>query len=333
MVMSRFRLLAAASTLLLLTGGCDTSFNPSVAFKPSMVVYCVLTTESDTQFVRIYPTYLPPDNDPAKNPAEISVTDAVVKVTGTNPLYDARICDFQLLDRKRADQSRYKSDIAAYYCFPFRPIRGATYRLTAVSPTYGTATAVTTVPGPASITPLNAIVLSDPLLHSRDDFGLTGTLAPKAKAFLGRIYVDYLFTLDDRNYFPRRFEVPLGRQVISCYWALFNETFPSPAPKESSEGKVSYSGQAYLNKLSFIYDREGASIRFTQAVFYLVQFDQPLWDYYAVANKFQDRFSVRIDEPDYTNIANGTGVFGSATVDSLSYPLPSVILHRPPGCY
>ena len=330
--MSRFVSLIGACILLVFTGGCDASFNPSAAFKPTMVVYSVLRTDSDTQYVRIYPTYLPPANDPAKNPSEISVTDAVVKVAGTNPLYDARIFDFQRIDLKRPDQSRYQSDITAYYCFPFTPIRGATYRLTAVSPTYGTATAVTTVPGRGSVTPVNSYVLNDPL-YSREDFGLSATLAPQAKAFLGRIYVEYLFTLDDRTFFPRRFEVPLGREVISCFWGTVNESFPRPATKQNSQEQIPYNRMVYLHKVSNVYDREGAAIRFTQAVFYVIQFDESLWDYYKLANKFQDTYSVRIDEPDYTNIANGAGVFGSASVDSLILPLKQVISHLLPGCY
>jgi hypothetical protein len=332
MVMSRFFLQAAACILLLLYGSCDESFDPSAAFKPRMVVYSVLRSDSDTQYVRIYSSYLPPGNDPAENPSEIPVTDAAVNITGTNPLYDARILDFQRIDVKRLDQSRYTNDITAYYCYPFRPIKGATYRLTAVSPTYGTSTAVTTVPGRGTLTAINASVLADPA-SSREDFGLSMTLSPQAKAFLGRVYVDYLFTLDDRNYFPRRFEVPLGREVISCFWRTVNETFPRPAPKQNSQEQIPYNHIVYLHKVSNVYDREGAAIRFTQAVFYVIQFDEPLWDYYAVANRFQDTYSVRIDEPDYTNIANGDGVFGSATVDSLVFPLPQVISHIPPGCY
>ncbi|MEK6571100.1 MAG: hypothetical protein AABZ61_07005 [Bacteroidota bacterium] len=66
-------------------------------------------------------------------------------------------------------------------------------------------------------------------------------------------------------------------------------------------------------------------MRFVQAVFYLIQFDEPLWNYHNVANNLGERYSVRTDEPDYTNIKGGFGVFGSATIDSTVWPLPEKI--------
>jgi hypothetical protein len=140
-----------------------------------MVVYSILTTNSDTQYVRIYSTYNPPDNDPMRNADEISVQDAQVSITQE----EGPTFSFQPMTIPRAGESRYL---------------------------------------------------------------------------------------------------------------------------------------------------------FTQALFYVVQFDVALWNYYSVANMFRDKLSVRTDEPDYTNINNGTGVFGSTTVDSLVWPIPHFIPHPPPGC-
>jgi hypothetical protein len=293
-----------------------------------MVVYCVLTTDCDTQYVRVYSTYNPPNNDPTKNPDEVSVRDAQINIVEEG----GTTFSFQQMAIPRLDTSRYLSGIDAYYAYPFRPKRGNTYTLTVSSASLGTVTAKTTVPGRGSVEPVNSFVLSNPRTSSVD-FGLSARLAPEAKGFLGRICVDYLFTLDDRTYTPKRFEIPLGRQVISCFWGLFKETYPRPTRKHIAQEQVPYSRMVYLNKLSYIYDREGAGIRFKHAVFYIIQFDAPLWNYYGLANGFQDRFSVRTDEPDYTNIPNGAGVFGSTTVDSLVWPLPEIIGHLDPGCY
>jgi hypothetical protein len=149
----------------------------------------------------------------------------------------------------RVDTSRYTSAIDACYAYPFHPGRGKTYALTVSSASMGTMTARTTVPGQASAEPVNSFVLSSPVTN-RDDFGLSARLAPEAKGFLGRIYIDYLFTLDDRTYTPRRFEIPLGRRVISCFWGLFEESDPRPTRKQIPREVVAYSRDAYLNKLS-----------------------------------------------------------------------------------
>jgi hypothetical protein len=65
-----------------------------------------------------------------------------------------------------------------------------------------------------------------------------------------------------------------------------------------------------------------SSIRFKQDVFLLIQFDEPLYNYYFVANGFKDRSSIRLDEPNYTNLSGGVGIFGSLAVDSIAVPLP-----------
>ena len=72
--------LSAIAIALACLMSCDTSFNPTAPFQPRMVVYSILMTNTDTQYVRIYSTYNPPDYDPTQNPDEISVNDAQVSV-------------------------------------------------------------------------------------------------------------------------------------------------------------------------------------------------------------------------------------------------------------
>jgi hypothetical protein len=308
-----------------------------------MVVYSVLTTESDTQYVRIYSTYNPPDNDPSENKDETSVQDAQVTIRQEG----GGTFTFQPMTIPRP-ASRYPSDIVIYYSYPFRAQSGKMYTLTVSSATMGSVTAKTTVPGQGTITPVNPAALADSV-HATFDFGVKAALSPEAKGFLARIYVDYLSPRVDGTYEPKRFEIPLRRDTINAYRNLYEETFPrprrrstpsvAPVPVGQNEYKpeesVSYSTHTFCHKVDYLYDREGC-VHFTQTVFYLIQFDAPLWNYYGVANMFQDRFSVRIDAPDYTNMKNGIGVFGSMTVDSTFWPLPKIIpYHVPPyaaGC-
>ncbi|HEX9829358.1 MAG TPA: DUF4249 family protein, partial [Bacteroidota bacterium] len=83
--------------------GCDDTINPSAAFIPRMAVYSVLTTQSDTQFVRVYASYNPDDNNPENNPDELSVTDATVTITDGSTTYTFRDTTIA-----RPDTSRYK---------------------------------------------------------------------------------------------------------------------------------------------------------------------------------------------------------------------------------
>lgn len=328
-------LLLGVAALLCLVLSCDESFNPSAAFQPRMVVYSILTTDSDTQYVRVYSSFNPPDNDPTRNQDEISVTDAQVSISQQGgPTFT-----FQPRTIERLDKSRYASAVRAYCAYPFRPEKGKKYILTVSSSAQGTLSATTTVPGSGSITPINPDVISLPY-YTDKDYGFSATLAPESKGFLIRFYVDYLSPLPGEKYEPRRFEVPVRRDVISYYYEIYRKVYPQPTLRTTarnperfiysrelrSEERVTYARSAYAPILDWeIYELQGCGVRFVQGVFYLMQFDDPLWNYWSVSNSFRDKLSVRTDEPDYSNIKGGLGVFGSVTVDSLVWSLPEKI--------
>jgi hypothetical protein len=50
------------------------------------------------------------------------------------------------------------------------------------------------------------------------------------------------------------------------------------------------------------------------AVFRLFVLDKNLTTYYSAAQTFLDEFSVRVSQPDYTNITGGLGIFGTYSV-------------------
>jgi hypothetical protein len=317
-----------------------------------MVVYSVLTTNSDSQYVRVYSSYLPPDNDPTKNPDEVSVKDAQVSITDEG----GAAFSFHPITLPRPPGGRYSGDITAYAAYPFRAGEGKTYTLTVTSLTFGTVTAKTTVPDGGTVAPINPTALANPCclpapcpVSPPPDFGVSALLSPDAKGFLVRIYIDYLRPAPDGAYQPRRIELPMRRDVISGWQGFFKEVYPYPMLRSSSvlvrdwstgkltyrtEERVPYNSKAFCQKVDDLYlsGLEGC-VQFEQAVFYLVQFDSPLWNYYKIANAFQDEYSVRTDEPDYTDIKNGVGVFGSMAVDSTVWPyLPRIIpYHVPQG--
>jgi len=50
-----------------------------------------------------------------------------------------------------------------------------------------------------------------------------------------------------------------------------------------------------------------------------------LYNYYGIANGFRDPNTIRVDEPDFTNIAGGVGVFGGFVQDTLVVALPAIL--------
>lgn len=318
---------------------CDDSISPSAPFYPKMVIYSVLTTQSDTQYVRLHTSYNPSDNQPKNYTDEQTIKDATVTISqaGTTIVLRDTIIP-------RLDKSRYSSDIHMFYAYPLRVEANKTYDLKAVSPTLGMATASVTVPNVGLLSTISGIVLENPDKNIGRDIILNFKLASNARGFLVRFYVVFNASNPGEPEATRNsekyFEVPTLRiaegnnsgkckifypqilkQVVALATRLGEQPpllgyyFPFPAYNESIESIL----------------RNNHGVRFKRAVFYLVQFDEPYYRYYSIVNLSQDRYGVLREEPDNTNISAGVGLFASMRVDSVVWNLPETIRGFPGG--
>jgi hypothetical protein len=80
---------------------------------------------------------------------------------------------------------------------------------------------------------------------------------------------------------------------------------------------------AYIATLhQVVWLNSSTSLKFKRIVFRFLQVDQNWYDYYNTVRKFQDPNSIRLDQPDFTNLSRGYGLFGAFTVDSLVHDYP-----------
>lgn len=325
--------------LICFTSGCDDSFSPSAPFEPKMVVYSILTTQSDTQYVRIYSSYNPPNNDPSQNAEEVGVTDAQVTISDGIKTFTFRDTVIQ-----RPSQSRYTSPIHVYYAYPMHVDSNKTYVLNAVSPTYDRVTAKTTVPGAGSLSVLSKDVLDDPSIpgqtYGKSVF-LSYLRANPPKPFLIRFYLVYN---SENGWIPepersqeRRYEVPLRRIVIDPRYLVCKIIYQEPyaaLPLPRSFGRVqtpeTYQFTNYNLSIAGI-GFFNFNVQYKRAVFYLVQMDDSWYKYYQSSNISKNPYAVRVNMPTYTNIEGGVGLFSSMRVDSVVHQLPRYIFPFPPG--
>lgn len=309
--------------------GCNEAFNPNAPFEPKMVVYSFLTTESDSQFVRVYSTYNALENNPSFNTDEPRVTDAKVTISNGTTTFT-----LQPIVVPRADTSRYKSNIKAYFVYPFRPQKGKDYTLTIASSTHGSITARCSVPEKGGFSDVSTRLLDNPWSGS-EPIIVKARLSDATRGFLVRFFVEYetyLTTPNERVI--QRVEVPINLHVVDCLHGIYNYVLPIMVPRiskpgtpEGSDGFL-YNAFGYRRTIELI-NEQNREVRFKRAVFYLVQFDENFYNYYGLTNAFKDKYTTRLDESDFTNINRGVGVFGSLTVDSISYVLPETMF--PPG--
>ncbi len=310
--------------VILIATGCDNSINPSAPFVPRMVVYSVLSTVSDTQYVRVYTNYNPPQYNPLLNSDEQSLADANVTMTDGSNTYTFRYASIT-----RPDTSRYKNKIGVYYAYPFRPQANKEYRLNVSSPTFGQATSKTVVPGSGKI---DCFTIAELYFPSRAEIAALFVLNDLAKAQLVRFYIVYTTENPGEVGKEKYYEVPVFWKIIDLNYEIHQTIFPSPTRRTSPVNRrdqTFYQGMTYpfptYNESIYKIIHYNFNVRFKRAVFQLIQFDEFWYKHYAAANLFQDRLAVRLDPPDYSNIQGGSGMFGSFRVDSTVIPLPEYI--------
>lgn len=279
------RMAHAALFLLIAAPGCRESFDPNGPYTDRLIVYGVFTAQSDTQFIRVHRTYSQPGNT-----ANTEVLDAHVIVTqGANT--------FTFRDTTVVDSQATPSPVRrrAYVVYGLRLEAGQHYTLMVTSPSVGSVSARATALYRGSlITETNV----------RGDITVRVTLGDNARAFLVRMYLDYRIRLDSVTQVQRRIEIP-----ERIFPTTGERIYPRPVSREyTSVGFTSGALSTIIAELRR--ENPGKPILPLRTVFVLTQLDESLYAYYSTANHFPGSGTIRLDEPDFTNIKGGFGVFG-----------------------
>ena len=299
--------------VLFLFGSCDSSFDPRGPFLDRLVVYGVLTPTNQTHYVRIFSTYNPPGLNPLDNTSSNQISSAVVSLafdTSTLALRDTVV--------PRDDPGRYTDSVKAFVASPLSIVRGRTYSLTVNSPVYGILTASTRVPGTGvmDIDIDSRYALTTPS-EARADISIFVAPSPSTEGHAVRVFVEYELPVANPGVILTE-EIPLE---ITNYQDCthFDAEYPHVRRRELVGGRElwTFRLENYRRALIRILKiHEGVVIDFRRVYVELVQADEHLYKYYSLVNGFQDQFTIRVDQPNYTNINGGLGLFGSFASDT-----------------
>lgn len=314
--------------LCILLFGCEEPFDPKGAFEETLVVYSLLTNKADTQYVRLYSTYDTGGYDPLENSSDTPVRNAGVRMSEGQHTYF-----FRETMLERQDKSRYTSDIPAYAAFPFRAEPGKTYSLSIDAQSNRRATATVTVPSHGTIDVENKALASDPW-RAGEDLTLRIQLSNAAKGFLLRMYLEYDVFVPGTGWEARANELPTVFSKEDSL-ATYDGTYPSLMRRTSP--LINFNVPLGSNSYEYVHFPIGNyrtliklvrnayhtdNLRFKHLSIRLVQVDQMFYNYYNIANGFGDQASIRVDQPDVSNIQGGIGLFGAFTETTLLHELP-----------
>jgi hypothetical protein len=302
---------------LFLVSGCENSFDPRGPYQKQMVVYSILSNSSDSQYVRVFTTYNPTGFDPSEVTADTYVRKARVTLTDDSTTYTLR--DTSLT---RVDKSRYTDDIGAYIAYPCHMRMGKTYTLSVASD-QGNVSATVSVPHAGYVLANNPFILKAPDRYSSDDITVTIGVSPLTRGYVVRLYLDYLVNVG-ADWVHKRDEIP--NSVLSATATTIQYNYPKLIRRTSDVAQpystIHFPIAVYTAFYTRLVDQYGiGGFKMVSATYILTQVEANLYKYYNLANGFQDEFSIRTDQPDYSNIQGGLGVFGAMTVDSVRVDL------------
>ncbi len=282
---------------------CDDNVNPKAGFKEEYVLNCVLNADSNYQIATISKSYDVDGYDPNTNTNDPFIKGAFVKV-----YYRDSVFIFKDTSIVRSPNSKYTTPINFYYNKKLKPSSYSTLKIEALLPNGKKLTATTesfflnilffskTI---ESYPPINAnrITFSWDKI-SGDKFESTIYFAPE----LAIVYSKFENEKWNRYYK----KVPIR----------YTENSPDKPPiyPEISVGKNSVSfdtlafGVALREIEKDVSKRKNYKIE--KALFRLLILDKNLAAYYSLQKTFLDEFSVRVNQPDFTNINGGLGIFG-----------------------
>ena len=308
------------TALLLITViACNQPFDPRAPYQDRLVVYSVLSNDRDQQYLRLSTTYqssnfnpLEVTNDPTLNGATISLA----QVPGPTILFRDTVL-------ARVDTSRYTDSLRVYVA-SLRPDYSTVYLLTVSAPGGLRATGALHLPAKAYLSYTGTSVLRTPADFEKGLISVYTTLSDLAGGYVVRMLLQYTIS-DGLTTFEELREVPIEYRTEvapdgTVSLNLNKPVFPTLRRVQSIAITTQFGSFQYVNTLQDVQKQYlGKSITFERAIFLVMQADPNFFKYYSVTNGFQDSVSIRLDQPLYSNISGGTGLFGGYMVDTLSF--------------
>ena len=304
------KILLPLSFLLIIIAimSCDDNVNPKTEFKEVYALNCIIRGYTTLQLATITNSYDVDGFDPLTNTNDPFIKGAKIKL-----YYQATKQTFTFRDTSVAREagSRYSTPMSYYYLKNFRPPYESSISIEATLPN-------------GKILTANAMVLfvSPYVIEKKDytipnpNFGgkyLNFTWSPIVPStrdekvyYVPELIIKYAKTgsggtteLQKKVPFyyinTRDGEVPLYPSIASNFTsASFDTSIIRRSLEEISDGDP--------NKGNYIIHK---------ATFRLLIADKNLAVYYAAQKTFLDEFSVRVTQPEFTNINGGLGIFGT----------------------
>lgn len=320
---SVFVLLIAASF------ACEDSLSPKGELKNQYVLNCILRGDTTTQILTLSRSYDVEGFDPYENDIDPAVQGAAIRIYKIGSNDPAKI--FRDTTIARTNTSRYTTPIHYYYIDNFVPYANSEYKIEAELPD-GTLLNATT-----------KTYATSTLYFFRSD-----NPVPVDAVATGRDYLFFKWSEFDTNiYYVPKLEIVYSKNIdgveefhkhpVAAYYIYTENQFVPIYPEISNFSFYEVQNDALDRAMMEISEGDTAKSTYSiyRAELTVLIPDRNLTTYYSASQTFLEGYSVKLYQPEYTNIEGGVGIFGSYTknvftprirndyVESFGYTVPT----------
>jgi len=296
--MKKYILILMLFALALINYSCDQSINPNAPFRERFILNGIMRSDTSYQIVTLTHSYQPEGYDPKEYVDDPAINNAEVNIYYDNKLYHLRDT---VVARKNS--SRYGDSVHYYYNPDLKP-------------------------GPGKVIEIDALLPNGLLLQSESktpdipafgffDYNSDELIPP---AFGTTIKVDWQDVADvlyaprlNINYYVGGGDTTIHHKEVPLFYyssgGTLNPVYPTPGRKHFIEVDIETIKQA-LNEIP----TEGKTKKqysIKDMSLEVIVYDEYLSTYYSSIQLGLDGFTVKLDNPDYSNIKGGFGIFGS----------------------
>ncbi|MFA7227834.1 MAG: hypothetical protein WC061_02270 [Melioribacteraceae bacterium] len=310
-----FFLLTAAGFIISVS--CDDQVDPKTEFREIYALNCVIKGDTSFQVATVTRSYNIDGFDPLTNTSDPFIKGAKIKLTYQSTGETLYFRDTTLV---RPEDSRYKTPMSYYYIKNFKPGYESPISIEAVLPNGKVLTAKSTT-----------------LFISR--WAIEDKLYTIPLAVFGR-YLVFNWnaatpsTKDEKIYYVPELiikyakiengnQIELQKKVPLYYISGESGEFPLYPSIQSNATNVHFDTLMIRRSLEEISagDPNKQNYIIHNAVFRLLITDRNLAVYYAAQKTFMDEFSVRVTQPEFSNINGGLGIFGTMNSTQIEVPI------------
>lgn len=309
--MKRFYFAIVISALIFIS--CDDQVNPKADFEEVYVLSCIIKTDTTFQVATISHSYDVEGFDPTTNTKDPFIKGAKVKL-----FYGENVIEFRDTAIARDPDSRYKTPMNFYYTNKFKTTSTPVLmRIEATLPNGKVLSASSELISIYSVylNSLNVPISSDPISSKLNFTWGEWTLTPNSK---GVYYAPELVILYTQNKDGQK--IKKQKKVPSFYANTANGLLPIYPQIQAGTKSESFEMDAIKKAMAEISegDPNKSNYKIDGVIFRLLLMDAGLASYYSLQKTFLDEFSVRVNQPDITNIKGGLGVFGNYTIKQIN---------------